>query len=83
MYRTTYGIKLEEFEVLKSTEKSIWFINKSGKQDRELRHTDSYQWHETKQAAIDFLLKKYIGEKKRLENRIAQVSEQIEAIKAL
>ena len=84
MYRTTsYNIKIKNFEVEKATEKTIWFINSLGKQDRELRKTDSYQWHETKQAAIDFLLNKHIEEKRRIEGNLARVNAKIEALKAL
>jgi hypothetical protein len=84
MYRTTsYDIEIKNFEVEKATEKTIWFINSLGKQGRELRKTDSYQWHETKQSAIDFLLKKHIEEKHRIEGNLARINAKIEALKAL
>jgi len=81
MFRTTdYLNQITEFEVIKTTDKSIYFINKIGKEERELRNTNYYNWFETKEEAVNF-------HKERLnkiiissENKISRAKEELKKL---
>jgi len=59
MFRTGWGTEIEELEVIKTSNKSVWFKWSNGREDRELFKTNYYAWFNTKKEARDVLIKKY------------------------
>jgi len=64
--------RIEKLEVIKETPKQVVFINVRGGQDRELKKTSYFSWHDTfeeaKQALIDEKQFKIDTLKRQLEN---------------
>ena len=48
--------RLEEFEVIKETEKQIVYINERGTETREAKVSDWSSWHKTTEEAINYLI---------------------------
>ena len=70
MYRVSgFGmLKITEREIIKQSEKSVWFLRKSSDsekliEERELKSTQYYKWFNTKEEAIEYV-------KNRLESQI-------------
>ena len=70
MYRTTsYSTIIEEREITKVTDKSVFYLVPSGREDRELISSGCVNWFNTRIEAVDFL-----------KNRISKAIESHEAI---
>jgi len=60
MYKTgNYDNTIQEVTVSKVTDKSVFWIDQRGNEVRELRWTNYYVWHETKELAIAHLKLKW------------------------
>lgn len=54
------GNPIEELEVIKTSEKTVWYKSECRKTDcRELLSTKWYEWHNTKDEAIAYLTEQY------------------------
>lgn len=82
-FRAYWGDKIEELEVLKETDKTIWFINGSGHHDSERIYSGNHSWHETKEKAIEYLVFQQDIKIKQYEKYIEHCNKAIEKIKAL
>ena len=55
IYRiSTWSSKIDEYEIVKLTDKSVWFLNSEGKEQRELLKTERTAWFESINDAIDW-----------------------------
>lgn len=57
MYRTTTGTEITEHSVLKATDKFVYYRLKSGDEVKEGRRSKEWNWHETREDAVRFLIK--------------------------
>lgn len=63
MYKaTTYLNKIEEYEVVKISEKSVWFKSEKGNQFTERLSNQYYSWFGSKHEAYEWKEKKYLEE---------------------
>ena len=92
-YRTSkYSIEIEEFELVKETEKTIWFKNPiqrwaseeiTLREEKELKETIYNTWHDTFEDAKNYLVQR---EKNRIEFLLKEIeisSKKIEKINQL
>ncbi|HRP30507.1 MAG TPA: hypothetical protein PKV73_01380 [Agriterribacter sp.] len=80
MYKTAkWSEKIEEREVLKTTDKSVYFTAHNREQ-KELKHTSYYDWHDTKQDAVNFLKKRYLSKIEYAEKEIAEAKRNLELL---
>ena len=78
MYRVTYWMdKIEEFEIIKSTDNTITYTNEYGREAKENKRTNSSAWftlhEEARQSILDRLrneLEICTGQSVRLQKRI-------------
>jgi len=76
MFKTnTYSFRIEERECTKVTDKSIYWINDSGKEERALISSSWVDWHRTKEEAVNFMIK-------IKENAITRHNSDIEKLRA-
>lgn len=55
IYRISmWSSQIDEYEIVKLTDKSIWFLNSEGKEQRELLKTERTAWFESKNDAIEW-----------------------------
>jgi len=55
MYRiATWSHQIDEYVVVKLTDKTVWFINSQGKEEKELLKSKSVGWFNFKKDAIDW-----------------------------
>lgn len=65
MYRIlSYSTEVEEREIIKVTDKSVFYITSRGREDRELKCSNYYKWFNTREEAVEAL-------KKRISDTIA------------
>jgi hypothetical protein len=81
-FRTNWS-GIHELTVIKETDKTIWFINESGRNDTERIDGSNHSWHDTKEEAREYLIFQQDVKIKQYENNIKYCKEQIEKIKAL
>ncbi len=55
-FRSKYGTEIEEFEVVKETDKQVIFLNSRGKEQREAKISGWQNWHDSKEDAKAFLI---------------------------
>jgi hypothetical protein len=83
MYKTfNYGYQIKEFEITQRTPKSVTFIEEyrvfmtnevKTRVVRELIHTSYGDWHETRNEAENFLLRRIDSNIKHAENKITKL----------
>ena len=78
-YRARFN-KIEEFEVIKETEKQVVYLNERGRESREAKTADWQSWHNTKEEAKEFMANKKRKEIEQLNNRIDYLNKEINAI---
>ena len=62
MYRTkSHSIEIEEREVVKITEKMIFFLSQRGQEFRELKESNSSKWFEDRDKAVESLKKESVA----------------------
>jgi hypothetical protein len=85
MYRTRHfeDVKIEEFEIAKSSEKSVFYFKQNGSVDRELRYASYHTWHESKQDAITYLKNRLMSRIERLEDQILKAKESLLKLETL
>ena len=70
--------QIEKFEIVKETPKQVVFKNVRGGEDRELKNTSYYSWHDTfaeaKQALINERQSKVDSLKRQLKNAEEKVN---------
>lgn len=61
MYRTSdlFGTEIKERRILRKTDKFIIFLNKNGKEKKELIESSTHCWHEKEIDAVNYLIDKY------------------------
>ena len=70
MYKTSYGLQIEEREITRKTEKCVFYLTIRGKEQKELIQTVYHLWHETKLDAANYLLEKAEKEVERCQCRL-------------
>ena len=81
MYRTkSHSIEIEEREVVKITEKMIFFLSQRGQEFRELKESNSSKWFEDRDKAVESLKKRVSSqieykkaEVKRIEGELLRI----------
>ena len=69
MFRTQFN-EIEQFEVVKITNKQVVYIDERGKERHEYKESDWRNWHESKVKALEFLVSSKENEIKKCEERI-------------
>lgn len=82
-FRANYGTKIEEFEIIKETEKQIVYKDQFGRESREGEISGYSSWHDTKEDAINYLIHKKQVEIDNCVSRIEYYKTEIEKIKKL
>jgi hypothetical protein len=72
--------EIKEFEVVKETEKQIVYINEYKRECREAKIADWQSWHNSKEDAINYLIRKKQAEINQLEARIIYIKEEMNKI---
>lgn len=72
--------KIEEFEVIKETEKQLVYLDERGRECREAKITDWQSWHNSKEDAKEFMIGKKRKEIEQLNNRIDFLNKEINEI---
>lgn len=57
MYRTTTGTNITEHEVINAAPKFVFYRLPSGDEVKEGRRSKEWNWHETREDAVRFLIK--------------------------
>ena len=79
MYRSSYWkYNIEEFIVIKLSNKSIWFKNSNGDEGRELLNTKDYCWFNTLKEAIEWKQSKLDFELQHAEAKVKYVKDKLE-----
>lgn len=78
-YRIDYGDKIQKFEVLRETEKTVFYI-KNNREERELKISNWAKWFDTFEEAKIFLTVKYKMEIERAEYRLNEFKQKLEKI---
>lgn len=79
-FRAGYFGELEEFEILKETEKQKIYISESGKKTRENKLSNWARWFDKKEEAVNYLGSK---EKEKLESNLKEIEGIIERLRKL
>jgi hypothetical protein len=76
MYRATFGWskKVEEFEVSKESDSSVWLMTERGNECRELKITQNHCWYDNKEDA-------YSRVKTSFEEKINSLERQLKMVK--
>lgn len=72
MFRTQFN-EIEQFEVVKITNKQVVYIDERGKERHEYKESDWRNWHESKVKALEFLVSSKENEIKKCEERIERL----------
>jgi len=83
MFKTGGWIEeIQEVEVIKTSEKSVWYKdkypNEKNVEKRELKHTSYYDFWETRQDAINHLIKKWSKLVDRREHQLNQAKRMLD-----
>jgi hypothetical protein len=79
-FRAGYFGELEEFEIIKETEKQVIYISKSGEKTRENKLSNWAYWFDKKEDAVNYLGSK---EKEKLESALIEIEGIIERLRKL
>lgn len=79
-FRAGYFGELEEFEIIKETEKQVIYISKSGEKTRENKLSNWACWFDKKEEAVNYLGSK---EKEKLESNLIEIEGIIERLRKL
>jgi hypothetical protein len=82
MFRARWD-RVEEFEIIKETEKQIVYTNEYGRIEREAKISDWQSWHKSKEEAVNFLIAKKQKEIDILQRQIDYKKEEMEKIHRL
>lgn len=81
MYRImSYSTKIEEREIVKVTDKSVFYLNSRGREDRELKCSNYYKWFDTREDAVETLKKRISLAIESHEANIIQLKIQLASI---
>lgn len=80
---SSYGIRIEEKEILEFGEKSVFYLSHNGKRQSQLISTHYESWHKTKQEAIDYITNRVKNEIERLEYNLTQKKQLLEKVNQL
>lgn len=84
MYRCSYGREIEELEVKKHTEKSVWYLFEWGGKESvrmERKNTEYCKWFTSKDEAISYIGAKLMSKKRRIEASLVRAEQEINAHK--
>jgi len=81
MYRVQgWGNQIEKLEVIKTSEKSVWFATSRGNESRELKETSYQKWFESKNEAKDFLVNKLNKDVASAEWKLKKAKAELESL---
>lgn len=72
--------RIEEFEIIKETEKQVVYMSERGREEREAKISDWQSWHNSKEDAINYLVLKKQKEINICLKRIEYLKEEINRI---
>ena len=72
MFRLT-GKRIQEFTVIKETDKQLTFINEYGRESREAKDTNYQSWHRTVEEAIKEQIKQTEDKIESSERELSEV----------
>ena len=82
-YMTRYN-KIEAVEVVRETPQQVVILNRSGRETRENKRSDSWSnWHDTWEAAHAFLVAEAEDDMEGLRKRLERASEKLIQIKTM
>ena len=79
MFRARFN-RVEEFEIIKQTEKQVVYLNEYKREQRESKITDWQSWHSSKEEAVNFMVAKKQKEINLLLGRIEYIKIEINKI---
>lgn len=79
-FRAGYFGELEEFEIIKETEKQVIYTSKSGVKTRENKFSNWAYWFDKKEDAVNYLGSR---EKEKLESTLIEIEGIIERLRKL
>ena len=80
MFRVLFD-SISEYEVTKTSDKSVWYITSRGNADRDLRSTNYYSWFDTFEEAKEFIVKKADLKYNSLVMQLCNAKEKLEEAK--
>lgn len=72
MYRV-WGEHIQKFEILRVTDKTVYWTTKTGREDYQRRVSDFHNWFETLEDAVTYILNKNESERKIAKQRVSQL----------
>ncbi len=83
-YKTNkWDTNIKEFEVVKATEKTVTYITSSGGENKDNWNTAYHNWHKSKQAAVEYLIKIRKTKIDYLSDQIKRSSKEIEQLEVM
>jgi len=82
-FRTSYGTKIQEVEILRETEKQVVILTDRNTEVKEAKRSDWQNWHNSKEEAKQFLLKSYDKQITDVNNKLEQLVNDRNSIAAL
>lgn len=78
-----WKIQIEEREIVKETDKTVFFLTSSGREDREAKISGYARWFDIRQEAIDFMRVRVENNIKNLRANIEKQEKELQEIAAL
>lgn len=82
-FRTSYGTKIQEVEILRETEKQVVILTDRNTEVKEAKRSGWQNWHNSKEEAKQFLLKSYDKQITDVNNKLEQLINDRNSIAAL
>ena len=79
MYRTEFN-RIEKFEVVRTTDKQVVYIDNRGRESHENKHSSWRNWHETRKDALDFLVNNTNMAIANTENNLDRLRRELNAL---
>lgn len=74
MYRV-WGEHIQKFEILRVTDKTVYWTTKTGREDYQRRVSDFHNWFETLEEAVAFVLNSIENERNRVKSTVKRLEE--------
>jgi hypothetical protein len=70
-------VRIEKFEVVKETTKTVWFLDGNGTELAERKETDNTSWHKSISDCFDFARSKQVLKIEKMKNQLKKEMEYI------
>jgi len=71
-------VRIEKFEVVKETTKTVWFLDSNGTEIAERKETDNTSWHNSISDCFDFARSKQVLRIERMKKQLKKEMEYID-----